>query len=79
MTESQLPTVAEVIAAELEASGIDLIFGQGSPSALTLAAERRGLRQIGFRTENAGTAMADGFARASGRLGCIATDRKSVV
>ncbi|KUL93319.1 hypothetical protein DK26_23540 [Bosea sp. WAO] len=73
MTESQLPTVAELLAAELEKAGIDLIFGQGSPSALTLAAERRGLRQIGFRTENAGTAMADGFARASGRLGCIAT------
>jgi acetolactate synthase-1/2/3 large subunit len=73
MTESQLPTVAELLAAELEKAGINLIFGQGSPSALTLAAERRGLRQIGFRTENAGTAMADGFARASGRLGCIAT------
>lgn len=73
MTESLLPTVAEVLAAELQQAGIDLIFGQGSPSALTLAAERLGFRQIGFRTENAGTAMADGFARASGRLGCIAT------
>lgn len=73
MTDSQLPTVAEVLVAELQEAGIDLIFGQGSPSALTLAAERLGLRQIGFRTENAGTAMADGFARASGRLGCVAT------
>ncbi|WP_332685522.1 acetolactate synthase catalytic subunit [Bosea sp. (in: a-proteobacteria)] len=73
MTDTQLPTVAEVLAAELQEAGIDLIFGQGSPSALTLAAERLGLRQIGFRTENAGAAMADGFARASGRLGCVAT------
>ncbi|HEV7336305.1 MAG TPA: acetolactate synthase catalytic subunit [Bosea sp. (in: a-proteobacteria)] len=73
MAENQQPTVAEVLAAELQAAGVELIFGQGSPSALTLAAERRGLRQIGFRTENAGAAMADGFARASGRLGCIAT------
>ncbi|HEV2512077.1 acetolactate synthase catalytic subunit [Bosea sp. (in: a-proteobacteria)] len=73
MTENLLPTVAEVLAAELKAAGVELIFGQGSPSALTLATERGGLRQIGFRTENAGTAMADGFARASGRLGCIAT------
>ncbi|MDU0338541.1 acetolactate synthase catalytic subunit [Bosea rubneri] len=73
MIENQQPTVAEVLAAELQAAGVELIFGQGSPSALTLAAERRGLRQIGFRTENAGAAMADGFARASGRLGCIAT------
>lgn len=73
MTDTQLPTVAEVLAAALQEAGIDLIFGQGSPSALTLAAERLGLRQIGFRTENAGAAMADGFARASGRLGCVAT------
>lgn len=73
MTEPLHPTIAEVLATELHAAGIDLIFGQGSPSALTLAAERIGMRQIGFRTENAGAIMADGFARVSGRLGCIAT------
>lgn len=73
MSTPDSPTVAERLAGELAQAGIDLIFGQGSPSALTLAAERLGLRQIGFRTENAGAAMADGYARASGRLGCIAT------
>lgn len=36
-----------------------------------LAAQRLGIRQIGYRTENAGAAMADGYARASGQIACI--------
>ncbi len=43
--------------------------GRASPSALFLAAPSYGIRQIGYRTENAGAAMADAFARVSARSG----------
>ncbi|MET9325262.1 acetolactate synthase catalytic subunit [Tsukamurella sp. NPDC003166] len=56
-------TVADVLAARLKAHGVDLFFGQSLPSRLVLAAEDAGIRQIVYRTENAGGAMADGYAR----------------
>jgi len=65
-------TVAEVIAASLKRRGIRNIFGQSLPSELILAAEKEGIRQVVYRTENAGGAMADGFARASGTIGVVA-------
>ena len=49
-----------------------MIFGQSVPSAVLLAAEDRGIRQVTYRQENAGGAMADGYARASGRTGVVA-------
>lgn len=56
-------TVADVLAARLRAHGVDLFFGQSLPSRLVLAAEDAGIRQVVYRTENAGGAMADGYAR----------------
>ncbi|WP_281968274.1 acetolactate synthase catalytic subunit [Roseovarius nanhaiticus] len=64
-------TVADEIARALHDAGIREIFGQSCPTALMLAAERLGIRQIGYRTENAGAAMADAYARASGQITCI--------
>ena len=55
----------------LHAAGVREIFGQSCPTAVFLAAQAIGIRQIGYRTENAGAAMADGFARASRRIAVI--------
>jgi len=59
---------AERFALALARHGVRLIFGQSIPSQVILAAERLGLKQIAYRTENAGAIMADGFARISGRV-----------
>lgn len=68
MTDS----VAEVIAAALVRHGVDFIFGQSNPTALMLAAEKAGIRQLLYRTENAAGAMADAFSRVSNRIGVVA-------
>lgn len=65
-------SAAAAIVGTLKAAGVQAIFGQSCPIALFLCAEKEGVRQIGYRTENAGAAMADGFARASGRVGVMA-------
>ncbi len=59
-------TVAELVAKVLVRHGVEVIFGQSLPSALHLAAEHMGIRQIAYRTENAGGYMADGYARMKG-------------
>ena len=64
-------TVAELLAAALRHHGVEQIFGQSLPSALILAAEDLGIRQVAYRTENAGGAMADGYARCSNRIGVV--------
>lgn len=64
-------TVAAAIAESLRARGISEFFGQSLPSRLVLAAEDLGLRQIVYRTENAGGTMADGFARISRRCSVV--------
>ncbi|MBS7699846.1 MULTISPECIES: acetolactate synthase catalytic subunit [unclassified Chelatococcus] len=66
------PTVAQAIARALKRHGVDVIFGQSLPSAVILAAEAIGIRQIAYRQENMGGAMADGFARISGRVSVVA-------
>jgi len=63
----QRNTVAHALARALKRHGVELVFGQSLPSLLHLACEAEGIRQIGYRTENAGGYMADGFARVSGR------------
>ena len=65
------PTVAEALAAGLARHGITDIFGQSLPSALFLATPAHGIRQIAYRTENAGGTMADGYARSTGRIGVV--------
>ena len=65
-------TVADALAGALARHGVSSVFGQSLPSALFLATPMAGIRQIAYRTENAGGAMADGFARISGRIGVVA-------
>lgn len=60
-------TVAHLIAASLQRHGIEIVFGQSLPSMLHLACEQLGLRQVAYRTENAGGYMADAHARMTGR------------
>jgi acetolactate synthase-1/2/3 large subunit len=59
---------AHVFAEALQRHGVRHIFGQSIPSALHLVAPEYGIRQVGYRTENAGTVMADGYARISGTV-----------
>ena len=74
-TISRIPaanaTGAHRLAAALQRHGVKEIFGQSIPSALFLAAPDYGIRQIGYRTENAGAAMADAFARISGKVAVV--------
>ncbi|MFC8248134.1 acetolactate synthase catalytic subunit [Streptomyces chartreusis] len=65
-------TVADVLAGALARHGVTSIFGQSNPTAFMLAAERIGIRQVLYRTENAAGVMADGFARVSGRIAVVA-------
>ncbi|MGD0026649.1 MAG: thiamine pyrophosphate-binding protein, partial [Xanthobacteraceae bacterium] len=64
-------TVAQTIAACLVRHGIRSVFSQSLPSAVALALEDLGVTQIAYRTENAGAAMADGFARVTGRAAVV--------
>ena len=66
------PTVAEAIASALSRHGVEVIFGQSLPSAVILAAEAIGIRQIAYRQENMGGAMADGYARISAKVAVVA-------
>ena len=68
---SNEPTVAQMIASALARHGVDILFAQSLPSMVALSAEDLKIRQFAYRTENAGAAMADGFARASGRVGVV--------
>jgi acetolactate synthase-1/2/3 large subunit len=52
----------------LKRHGVEYLFGQSNPPALTLAAGDLGIRQIGYRQENSGSYMADGYARATGKV-----------
>ncbi|GAK72730.1 putative acetolactate synthase large subunit [Agrobacterium rubi TR3 = NBRC 13261] len=71
-SEIHITTVAERIARALKRHGVEVIFGQSLPSAVILAAENIGIRQISYRQENMGGAMADGYARRSGKVGIVA-------
>ncbi|MCK1352436.1 acetolactate synthase catalytic subunit [Bradyrhizobium sp. CW7] len=65
-------TVAQRIAIALQRHGVKVIFGQSLPSAVILACEAIGIRQLAYRQENMGGAMADGFARVSGQIAVVA-------
>jgi len=64
-------TVAEELALGLRRHGVEVVFGQSLPPALIMACHRAGIRQLGYRTENMGGAMADGYARVAGRIGVV--------
>jgi acetolactate synthase I/II/III large subunit len=69
----KLPNVcgAHLVARALKRHGVDVLFGQSLPSALLLVIPEFGMRQIAYRTENAGGAMADGYARASQKVAVV--------
>jgi acetolactate synthase I/II/III large subunit len=64
-------SAAHTFAQALRRHGVEVLFGQSIPSQLHLAAPGFGIRQIGYRTENAGAAMADGYARIAHRVGVV--------
>ncbi len=55
----------------LKRHGVEYLFGQSNPPGLTMAANDLGIEQIGYRQENAGTYMADGYARITGKVGVV--------
>jgi acetolactate synthase-1/2/3 large subunit len=63
--------VAEVVVACLKRHGVEVLFSQSLPSAAVLAAEDAGIRQFTYRTENAGGAMADAYARVTRKVGVV--------
>jgi len=69
-----MPTNSNVafrLAESFARHGVTVTFGQSLPSAFHLAAPHVGIRQAAYRQENAGGAMADGYARISGRVGVV--------
>src|SRR5215470_13485501 len=72
MTAKTFETVAECLARSLLRHDVTHIFAQSLPSALILAAESAGIRQIAYRQENMGGAMADGYARISHKVAVVA-------
>ena len=65
-------TTSEALAAGLRRHGVTLTFSQCFPIRTQHVAPAYGIRQIGFRTENAGGAMADGYARISRHIAVVA-------
>jgi len=65
-------SVAQRIACALKRHRVEVIFGQSLPSAVILACEAIGIRQLAYRQENMGGAMADGYARQSGKVAVVA-------
>lgn len=71
MSANKKQTVADIVVDSLLRHGVEVMFSQSLPSAVLLAAERRNITQFMYRTENAGTVMADGYARTSGKVGVV--------
>lgn len=65
------PCGAHLLARALARHGVEVMFGQSLPSALYLVTPPLGIRQIAYRTENAGGSMADGYARATDKVGVV--------
>ncbi|WP_197414427.1 acetolactate synthase catalytic subunit [Bacillus sp. FJAT-29937] len=62
MTEVKQATNAMRIALSLKRNGVKYIFGQSNPPTVTLACSDIGIKQIGYRQENAGAYMAQAYA-----------------
>lgn len=65
-------TAAHAITRALLRHGVTHVFGQSIPSLLMLTCEELGITQVGYRTENAGGYMGDGFSRVSGKVCVVA-------
>lgn len=61
----QKETNAMRIALSLKRNGVKYLFGQSNPPSITLACDDIGIKQIGYRQENAGSYMAHGYAMTS--------------
>jgi thiamine pyrophosphate-dependent acetolactate synthase large subunit-like protein len=70
-----MPTGAELIVAQLEEAGVEVCFGLPGVHNLALweALRESPIRLVGVRHEQAAAYAADGYARASGRLGVALT------
>jgi acetolactate synthase-1/2/3 large subunit len=64
-------TVAHRLAEAFARHGVTVTFGQSIPSAFHLASPHAGIEQKPYRQENAGGAMADGYARISHKVGIV--------
>ncbi len=64
-------TVALRLAQAFARHGVELTFGQSLPSAFHLASPHAGIKQMPYRQENSGGAMADGYARISHKVGIV--------
>ncbi|BBK34468.1 acetolactate synthase-1/2/3 large subunit [Stella humosa] len=62
---------AHTIVRAFRRHGVEVAFGQSIPTAFHLIAPGYGIRQFAYRTENAGAAMADGYARISNRVAVV--------
>lgn len=71
MTERANFTAADAICAAFRRHGVTHAFGQSIPVPFHLAAPSWGIKQVAYRAENAGGAMADGYARISGKVGVV--------
>ena len=58
-----MESVAKAMARFLEAHGVELVVGQSLPSALHLELPDTKIRQLQVRTENAGAAICDAYAK----------------
>jgi len=59
------------LAEALRRHGVEVVFGQSAPIALHLAVPEVGMLDAQYRTENAGGAMADGYARVTNRVAVV--------
>lgn len=66
--ENNKATNAERIALALKKNGVKYLFGQSNPQTITLACRKLGIREIGYRQENAGTYMAQAYGMCSGTV-----------
>jgi acetolactate synthase I/II/III large subunit len=64
-------TIAVRLAAAFRRHGVEIAFGQSIPSLFHLAAPAVGIRQVAYRQENSGGAMADAYARISNKVGVV--------
>jgi thiamine pyrophosphate-dependent acetolactate synthase large subunit-like protein len=73
--DAAMPTGAEVIVTQLEQAGVEVCFGLPGVHNLALweALRESPIRLVGVRHEQAAAYAADGYARASGRLGVALT------
>src|SRR5688500_14156614 len=70
-----MPTGAEAITSALEAAEVEVVFGLPGVHNLALwdALRRSSVRLVGVRHEQAAAYAADGYARATGRIGVALT------